>query len=325
MKSHRYVSVAAAVVMAVTASAAHADISLEMVTVGNVGNANDTTGLGGVDHVYSIGKYEVTAGQYTAFLNGVATTDTYGLYNSAMTGTYGCQIVQSGSSGSYTYSVAGDRANRPVNYVSWGDAARFMNWLHNGQGNGSTEIGAYTLNGATGLADLMAVNRNADAKFWIPTANEWYKAAYHKNDGVTGNYWDYPTSSDNTPSNMLLAVDPGNSANFSLGGGAYTLGSPYYMTEVGEFENSGSPYGTFDQGGNVWEWNEAVNGEWRGVLGGSWYHGSVTLLASYPGDNEPTSEHIDVGFRVASVPEPGSLTLMLCGALAGLYWWRRRA
>ena len=38
----------------------------------------------------------------------------------------------------------------------------------------------------------------------------------------------------------------------------YTIGSPYYTTEVGEFENSESPYGTFDQGGNIWEWNETV-------------------------------------------------------------------
>jgi formylglycine-generating enzyme len=48
----------------------------------------------------------------------------------------------------------------------------------------------------------MAITRNADAKFWIPTENEWYKAAYHKNDGVTGNYWDYPTRSDSVPSNQ---------------------------------------------------------------------------------------------------------------------------
>jgi formylglycine-generating enzyme required for sulfatase activity len=36
------------------------------------------------------------------------------------------------------------------------------------------------------------------------------------------------------------------------------IGSPYYRMNVGEFENSDSPYGTFDQGGNIWEWNEAI-------------------------------------------------------------------
>jgi len=73
---------------------------------------------------------------------------------------------------------------------------------------------------------------------------------------VTGNYFDYPTSSDAVPSNDVISPDPGNNANFYQDG--YTIGSPYYRTEAGEFENSDSPYGTFDQGGNVYEWNEAV-------------------------------------------------------------------
>jgi hypothetical protein len=163
----------AALVLAVTASAARADIGLEMVTVGNVGNANDSTGYGGVDHVYAIGKYEVTAGQYTAFLNAVAATDTYGLYNRFMSNAnFGCGIGRAGSSGSYTYSVDSAFVNRPVNLVGWGDAARFMNWLHNGQGNGSTETGAYTLNGERNVSALLAITRNADARYWIPTENE---------------------------------------------------------------------------------------------------------------------------------------------------------
>ena len=139
--------------------------SLQFVTVGNPGNAADTAansdnpnGQGAVPYVYQMGKYDVTAGQYTAFLNAVAATDTYGLYNSnmALVGVYtaGCGIVQSGTSGSYTYSVATAYQNLPVNYVSWGDAARFCNWLQNGQltapeGPGTTETGAYTLNGGS--------------------------------------------------------------------------------------------------------------------------------------------------------------------------------
>ena len=90
----------------------------------------------------------------------------------------------------------------------------------------------------------------------IPTEDEWYKAAYHKNDGVTGNYWLYPTQSNNVPSNDSINPDPGNNANFYQNG--YTIGSPDYLTAVGEFENSDSAYGTFDQGGNVWEWNETL-------------------------------------------------------------------
>jgi formylglycine-generating enzyme len=347
VKWHRVVSVMAALVLAVTASAARAEISIEFVTVGNPGNAGELSGegaggygpdaiVGSVDDVYRIAKYEVTAGQYTAFLNAVAKTDTYELYNTDMWSysDVGCKIQRSGSSGSYTYSVTADRANRPVNYVSWGDAARFMNWLHNdqpigAQGPGTTETGAYTLNGATSDEALMAITRSADAKYWIPTENEWYKAAYYDPNKSGGpDYWDYPTGSDNEPSNQLTSPDPGNNANFSVYGGSpeYTIGSPYWMTEVGAFTNSDSPYGTFDQGGNVFEWNEtAVTDSSRVLRGGSWVSESDFLLASYRIDYVyPTLENYNIGFRVATVPEPGSLTLMLCGALVGLFFWRRR-
>ena len=96
--------------------------------VGNVGNANDpATGslYGGVGYAYRIGTTEVTVGQYTAFLNAVAATDTYALYNTSMaTDLNIAGIARSGVSGSYSYSVIGS-ANQPVTYVSWGDAARF--------------------------------------------------------------------------------------------------------------------------------------------------------------------------------------------------------
>jgi len=122
--------------------------SLETVPVGNPGNAADTRyetpGYGAVSYEYKIGKYEVTAGQYTEFLNKVATTDTYGLYNTYMdtaNDSWGCNIKQTGSSGSYSYSVAADWANRPVNMVSYWDSCRFANWLHNGQPTGAQDAG----------------------------------------------------------------------------------------------------------------------------------------------------------------------------------------
>ena len=196
------------------ASISQAEVIIETVRIGNAGNTGEWSGYGyggdgpagicgAVDYVYNIGKYEVTAGQYAEFLNAVAAEDTYGLYNARMGwdvsfGTFGCKIQQSGSLGSYSYSVPADWANRPVNYVSWGDAARFANWLHNGQPTGSqdestTEDGAYLLNGAMIRGELLAVTRKDSARWAIPTEDEWYKAAYHKNDGVTGNYFDYAT------------------------------------------------------------------------------------------------------------------------------------
>ena len=256
------------------------------------------------------------------FLNAVAASDPHALYNSYMwSKNSGCKIQRSGSPGSYAYSVARDRANRPVNYVSWYDAARFSNWLT----TGDTESGVYTFAGTNTVMFLdheTAAQTLGKTAWFIPTEDEWYKAAYHKNDGVTGNYWDYPTSSDSEPSNDLVDPDPGNNANFH--DGSYTLGGPYYTTEVGEFENSQSPYATFDQGGNHSEWNETLIGAFsRGRRGGCiGSHGS-DLKAFYRDYYTPSLEISSTGFRVASIPEPGSITLLVCGLSAGLLSWRR--
>jgi len=265
-----------------------------------------------VDYVYEIGKFEVTAGQYTEFLNAVAATDTYGLYNPYMWDDpwqdYGCRIQQTSAQGSYSYSVASDWADRPVNYVSWGDAARFANWLHNGQPTGAqdlntTEDGSYYLNGVMQSGLLLAVVREPDATWVIPSHDEWYKAAYHHNDGVTGNYYDYPTSSNSVPSNDLLDPDPGNNANFW--DSSSTIGPPYYTTVIGDFENSESPYETFDQGGNVAEWTEGVYSPYRVQRGGAFSSHSSALRATDVGGSSPIDEGEHFGFRVARLPARG--------------------
>ncbi|MDO8588279.1 MAG: SUMF1/EgtB/PvdO family nonheme iron enzyme [Armatimonadota bacterium] len=275
--------------------------NLETVGVGNAGNAADATGYGSVSYNYNIGKYEVTATQYTEFLNAKAATDPYGLYNTSMWSDsyYGCKIQRSGSSGGYTYSVASDYANRPVNYVSYWDSLRFANWLGNGQGNGDTENGAYTLT-PTGIANN-TITRNAGWKWAVTSEDEWYKAAYYKGGSANAGYWLYPTKSNTSPANQVLPTDPGNSANYYVGG--YSIGSPYYRTNVGEFENSASAYGTFDQGGNVWEWNEAMTGAYRCLRGGSFYtDGGYYLQASSRYNDYPTDEDTGViGFRVSEV------------------------
>jgi formylglycine-generating enzyme required for sulfatase activity len=297
-------------------------VLVETVVVGNAGNAGEQSRLpnqdpnfyGAVAYGFHIGKYEVTAAQYTAFLNAVAATDTYGLYNVKMwTHAEGCKIERTGSTGSHAYHVAPDWANRPVNFVSWADAVRFANWLHNGQPTGAqglttTEDGSYFVNGIQENNDSQLENvvRKAGATWVIPTENEWYKAAYHKNDGVTANYWNYPTSADNGVSHLLIDPDPGNHATFSGGTvGDWTIGAPYYRTEVGAHENSASPYGTYDQGGTVQEFNETVpEPDIRGIRGGSWFWGNILGVWDRPLDMHSSDQFSDLGFRVANLDLP---------------------
>ena len=171
-------------------SPAFAVLSIDYVPVGNAGNAADTTGYGAVGYAYNIGTYEVTNAQYVDFLNAKGASNSNGIYNLTMGhtgGTYNYgNIIQSGSSGSYTYSVSSTYANQPVVGVTWFDAARFSNWLGNGQGSGSMEMGAYTLNGATSGI----INVNPGAAVYIPSENEWYKAAYY--NGANSTYSLYP-------------------------------------------------------------------------------------------------------------------------------------
>jgi formylglycine-generating enzyme required for sulfatase activity len=287
-------------------------VNIDYVSVGNPGNAADSTGYGAVGYAYQIAKNETTISQYCEFLNNAAKSDPYALYNPSMASTsYIAGITRSGSSGSYFYSEVAGSGNKPITYVSWFDAARFCNWMQNGQGSGSTETGAYTLGGAmSGI-----YTKNAGATTWIPSEDEWYKAAYYDaTKGGSGGYWAYPTQS-----NTLAGHDVGvaNSANYYNNG---YVGYPgMALTDVGAYgANSDSFYGTNDQGGNVWEWNDAViSGSSRGLRGGSWYDGDGNLASSYSDDNDPSSEYDDVGFRVASVPEPSCvvLTILASGML----------
>ena len=275
-------------------TSASASITMDWVNVGNPGNAADpATGslYGAVAYAYQIGKHEVTNSQYGAFLNAKGASNSGAIYNSSMTGT---GITQNGSSGSFNYSVTSGFENKPVVHVSWFDAARFANWMMNGQGGGDMETGAYTLNGATSGI----ITANIGAQVYLPSEDEWYKAAYYS--AANTSYSLYPNGQ-----NTITTAD----ANY---GGA--VGS---TTNVGTYSSDPSSYGTFDQGGNVWEWNDAViSGSSRGRRGGSFSGSEIDLLPSGQSDSGPTRENTFFGFRVASVPEPTSLLLtMLAGGV----------
>ncbi len=168
------------------------------------------------------------------------------------------QLVSSGQTSSewvlpqtFSYSVDAGSANKPVNYVNFWDARR------------GSLIGLITVSPLDRRVPVrpraasitISVTRHCSdatpaAKFFIPTENEWYKAAYHNQAaGLAASYFDYPTGTNAVPGHDITeSTNPGNNANYFING--YAVRAPY-RTVVGEFELSDSPYGTFDQGGNM--------------------------------------------------------------------------
>ncbi len=304
----------ATVAAALFGAPAHA-VTIDWVTVGDPGNACDP-GLGvcpgAVANVYRISKFETTNAQYAEFLNAVAATDANALYNMNMDSPAVLLggITRSGSSGSFTYNAIAGREDKPVNWVSFYDALRFTNWLHNGQPTGvqdntTTEDGAYTIT-PLGIADN-SITRNPGATIFLPGDDEWYKAAYY--DAVSMSYFGYPAATHT----QTVCATPGatpNTANCGMPTPA--VGD---LTDVGSYAGSASPNGTFDQGGNVAEWNEDIFVSFRGQRGGSWGGSAVRLAASSGAASAPTRESGGLGFRVASIPEPGESLLVMTGIL----------
>jgi formylglycine-generating enzyme len=309
-------------------------VTISTVLVGDVGNANDPlTGnlYGGVSYLYRIGTTEVTNAQYADFLNAKAKSDPLALYNTEMGFNNLGGIARSRASGSFTYAPKTNMANKPVNFVSWYDSIRFANWLNNGQGTGDTETGAYTLGtlGPGGVPTLgNSIVRNAGVKVFLPSENEWYKAAYYQpsaQGGDADSYWEFPTASNSLPT-LAGANSVGDISNPGINVANYFNGAKWNnqpnVTTVGSAGPlSQSFYGTSDQAGNVIEWNEALivtfQGDLRSVRGGSFGTIPDSVRSSAEGAVFPTEGDFNFGFRIATIPEPGTavLTIIACGLM----------
>jgi len=269
---------------------------------------------GAVSYSYSIGTYEVTNAQYAEFLNAKAKSDPYGLYNIGMAdpnppvdnfdrGAYG-GITRSGSSGSYTYTAIAGRENMPVNQVSVYDAMRFANWMNNGQGNADTENGSYSLfGGAPTPTNGEQVTRNSGATIVLPTEDEWYKAAYY--DTLSMTYFNYPTASDMLPT-CSAPTALANHANCYQGGSGD-------LVNVGSYPGSASPYGTFDQGGNVFEWEDSFVGNdppARPSRGGDLRLPAESLSSALRYGAFGPHEFEWLGIRLVMIPEPSTGVLI---------------
>ena len=274
------------------------EFTIDFVDIGNTGNVADTTTYGSVPYEYRTGKNEISQLQITkATQIGMANV----------------------SAGAWTES-------QPAANITWYEAAAFVNFLNTNSG----KTAAYNLTFSNSQWSMAVwsseqawtaggtnLYRNKDAFYFLPSENEWYKAAYYNAAGT--NYFLYPTASSTAPT----AVASGTSAGTAVYNSAASV--PAIVGSAGGL----SPYGTMGQGGNVWEWSEsAFDGsnsspsEFRALRGGVWFDTEGNLRSSGRASGVPTLEHFDVGFRVASVPEPSTYALLLMTA-AGVLWMTR--
>ena len=263
------------------------------VLVGDAGNKGDIVNQfkGRVNYEFLIARTELSNASYCKFLNAVATIDDpFGLYDENMsTGACG-GIIRSKTNGKFFYRCKDGWANYPIVYVNYYDIARYANWMHYGcPSTGKSELGTTegtSAQGAYNTADFEEVRsgikepykefgkRNKGARFWIPSESEWYKAAYFNPNKIENRkYYDYPTQTSDAPTPDL--------ANYMVNN-HLSVGEPFYLAPVDSFQNAPSYYGTFQQGGNVWEWTEdwqyGIVGS-RGLRGGSWSYTNYGLNA----------------------------------------------
>ena len=277
------------------------EFTIDFVNIGNAGNAADTTTYGAVPYDYRVGKYEITQDAITkATASGMANV----------------------TAGPWT-------GNQPAATISWYEAAAFVNFLNTNSG----KTAAYDLTFSSGSWSMALwsseqawtaggtnLYRNKNAFYFLPSENEWYKAAYYNPAGT--NYFLYPTGSDTAPT----TVASGTNAGTAVYNNAASV--PALVNSAGGL----SPYGTMGQGGNVWEWNESAfdgtnssSSEYRAYRGGGWANGVNELRYSNRPFDSPLLEDSIVGFRVASVPEPSTYALLLMAGAGWLLWKRRQA
>ena len=290
--------------------------TMEFVTIGNPGNTADTTGnpnpAGAVGYTYGIGKFEVSEDMITKY--------------NANFGTANNLVITQDNRGTA----------KPATRVSWNEAARFVNWLNTSTGNQAAyKFTTSDVNGNIALwqsgdagYDVNNQYRNSLAKYFLPSYNEWYKAAYY--DPNTSAYYDYTTGSDSAPTAVASGTGTGANGNNEAVYGGQT--GPADVTQAGGF----SPYGVMGLGGNVFEWEESSfnllnssGSSSRGFRGGDWVGNSSDTQSSARGNYSPSNELNDVGFRVASlssdavVPEPSMMVIGMVFGLGGLAAKRR--
>lgn len=258
------------------------------------GNPADSNGRGAVADSFRIARFETTNNSYVRFLNAVDPTgaDPLDLYNPEMATQPASGIAyDAGEVDGQKYSAKSGFETLPVVYVDYWDAVRYANWMNNGASRLSdTETGAYTLLGGTPVpsnANAIA-GRNSGARCFLPSVDEWYKAAYYQGGS---SYSLYP----NGTSSVNNDAPPGNSISANYSGTS--------VVTVGAYLSNANRHCVKDLGGNVDEFIEK-SGVGDSVLNiGGRYSGGETLLrsSSWSSVSSTTTARYSVtGFRIAT-------------------------
>ena len=242
------------------------DKEVKWVLIGDPGNSADTlTTLGAVAHEFMLAQYELTNEQYCRFLNGsdAGRHNLHGVADGPTSeGNPASGIdAQKQADNTYRYQPKPNMTDRPAVGVRWCDAARLANWLHNGAtlAADGTESGAYSLDHRD-LSPQEAIPKQDNARFWVPSLDEWFKAAYYKAGKTSASYWKYPTA---TNADVVPTANSGADGNSGLRGIETAANfnkkavrdEPLHAEGVANVGTNGaaSGWGAFDMGGNAAE------------------------------------------------------------------------
>lgn len=312
------------------ASAQAPDYDFQWATIGDAGNAayqgspfGELAGRGGVPYEYRMSKLEITSAQWLEFVNIFApqSPNPGNFLRPSYSG-----MTDTATPGQYVLRQdVADAAMLPVFGVTWREAAMYCNWLCNGKShdwsaiqNGAYDVSTFGFNPNHSFTDQ--VTHNPGAQFWIPTLDEWIKAAYydpnHDGPGQAG-WWEYPYASNDQPIPGLPGIGQTSAGLINPPGYANVMDIP-----LGAYSNVSSPWGLLDVSGGAREWTEETES-------GLWHY-SRGLKGAYPGSTGLSLlwDRIDVvdydspdgisysGLRIASaIPASGGL---LFAVVAGL-------
>ncbi len=221
------------------------------------GPAGQLAGRGSVNYRYRMTRTEVTVSQWFEFVQAYAP---YAGDEANSFGFTGFFIILIGPAGiPSSYQIWPGAENRSTN-MCWRMAARYVNWLHNDKTDSleSFAMGVYDTSTFTQNKDGTykdQATHSRDAKFWIPTLDEWIKGVYYDPslNGGAGGWWHQPASSDEP----LIAGLPSQAGqtNASLFG---IPGISFEALEVGLYPDVQSPWGLLDASGGMREWTDEV-------------------------------------------------------------------